>query len=119
MCYFCIIINILWLQIIEIKHISHIKKTTFLTTQPQSRSYRAVSKCHAAGRLMGDLQTLANIGKHRGMFANDVTCTHGGKTNDCRPRNLSDLYQGRGRSPLPLPVRCLTAHQLYVYDVLQ
>lgn len=30
---------------------------------------------------MGDLQTLANIGKHRGMFANDVTCTHGGKTN--------------------------------------
>ncbi len=27
---------------------------------------------------MGDLQTLANIGKHRGMFANDVTCTHGG-----------------------------------------
>lgn len=30
---------------------------------------------------MGDLQTLANIGKHRGMFTNDVTCTHGGKTN--------------------------------------
>ena len=33
---------------------------------------------------MGDLQTLANIGKHRGMFANDVTCTHGGKTNGAR-----------------------------------
>lgn len=81
MCYFCTITNILWLQIIEIKYISHIKKTAFLTTQPQSRSYRAVSKCHTAGRLMGDLQTLANIGKHRGMFTNDVTCTHGGKTN--------------------------------------
>ena len=33
---------------------------------------------------MGDLQTLANIGKHRGMFTNDVTCTHGGKTNGAR-----------------------------------
>ncbi len=36
---------------------------------------------------MGDLQTLANIGKHRGMFANDVTCTHGGKTNGAGTRS--------------------------------
>ena len=72
MYYFCTITNILWLQIIEIKYISHIKKTIFLTTQPQSRSYRAVSKCHTAGRLMGDLQTLANIGKHRGMYTNKI-----------------------------------------------
>ena len=88
MCYSCTITNILWLQTIEIKHISHIKKTTFLTTQPQSRSYRAVSKCHAAGRLMGDLQTLANIGKHRGMFANDVTCTVPGTRSPVWPSRL-------------------------------
>lgn len=36
---------------------------------------------------MGDLQTLANIGKHRGMFTNDVTCTHGGKTNGAGTRS--------------------------------
>ncbi len=59
---------------------------------------------------MGDLQTLANIGKHRGMFANVSPARTVAKPmvpgtrspvwlHDCRPRNLSDLYQGRGRSP--------------------
>lgn len=33
---------------------------------------------------MGDLQTLADIGKHGGMFTNDVTRTHGSKTNRSR-----------------------------------
>ncbi len=60
----------------------------------------------------GYLQTLANIGKHRGMFTNDVTARTVAKPmvpgtrspvwpSRCRPRNLSDLYQERGRSPLP------------------
>lgn len=59
---------------------------------------------------MGDLQTLANIGKHRGMFANDVTCTHGGKTNGARhtftgvafttvDRAIFQIFIKGGRSP--------------------
>ncbi len=57
---------------------------------------------------MGDLQTLANIGKHRGMFATMSPARTVAKPmvpgtrspyglHDCRPRNLSDLYQERGR----------------------
>jgi hypothetical protein len=43
--------------------------------------HRAIGKGHSAGRFMSDFHSLAFIGKHHGMLANDITCTNGGKSD--------------------------------------
>lgn len=65
----------------QIQHIKHVELAGALACQKTHSAQAAIGIASAAAGLVRDFHTFACAGKQHGVVANDVTATHGGKTN--------------------------------------